>query len=221
VGIGQCALLVVKINTSTQALTVDELQGHTKTVLINMLDTIHNSVTRNLDHVVASPEFQAGLEQDKEKTFDSMSIRSIKRESAKRVKVYKDKDDMWFADSTNVGKTVTQGLVLPLLARGKVDLWLRDPQLTYWNVGGKKNSVGYHDFQHAHSKALARRRRELAEAEANGDDGAVVKLTLEDCVDRGWIPGEDALEAPDEFSGETSLWTRRETCCQTPTPGQG
>ena len=205
---GLVNVLVVKINASARAATVDELEDRTKAVIVNMLDTIHNSVARDLGRTVASPAFQARLASDKDKDGGDYFIRSITDESARRVKVYKDKDGMWYVDSTNMAKAVEQALVLPRQAKNKIDLWFGDPELTCYDMGATGDPACYHDFQRAHSKALARRRQALKAAEASRDDGAVAKLALEDCAARGWIAGEGALEAADDFSGQTPLWTQ-------------
>jgi hypothetical protein len=165
-------------------------------------------VCRDLKNLIVSPEFKARFQLDNHKSCLDDFTGSVEKESAGRVKVYADKDGPWFATSTNLGKAISDATTLPLLAMGKVKLWISDPSLDCWDMGKTDDAATYHDFQRAHSKALVQRRRALAAAEEAKDESAVARLALEECQARGWIHNEDALNAPDEYLGQTPVYAQ-------------
>jgi hypothetical protein len=205
--------LLVKINANTKSLTVEELEERRKSVVVSMLQTIHADVCRALDARVQTHSFRNRLELDKKQDYKDEFISSIKEESASRVVVYKDhKDAVWFASNSRLGKAISDGLTISMLAKAKLDLWLRDASLDLYRM-----TVSY-DFQRAYAKLLARQRQEVKEAEEaaafEGSDGAAAqrlqKLALKECVARRWIGGEEEedLEHVDETTTATPLWTQ-------------
>jgi hypothetical protein len=204
--------LLVKINANTKALTVEELQGRRQSVVVTSLEVIHADVCRALDARVESDAFRNRLALDKDKRCKDSFIKSIKEESGRRVKVYKDKDAAWFASNSRLGKAFSDGLAISMLAKAKLDLWLRDTSLSTMDM------VYSYNFQRAHAKLLARQREEVKEAEEaaalEGSEGAAAQrlqeLALEECVARRWVGGEDEgeLEHEDESTTATPLWTQ-------------
>jgi hypothetical protein len=139
---GLVKILHVKANSNTKALTVEELEGRRKTVVVGFLDTILNDISRGIDTEIESEEFQKRLQvdclfsnptfkdhlvrEDKDfltKDWKSPFIQSIKDESVARAKVYKDKDGAWFASNVNLAHAVSDGLALSTLANAKRTLW--------------------------------------------------------------------------------------------------
>jgi hypothetical protein len=231
---GVVRVLLVKANANTKALTVEELEGRRKTVVVGFLDTILNDISRGIDAAVETEEFQKRLQVDclvsipalkadlvrKDKDFLTRDwkppfIESIKDESAARAKVYKDKEGAWFASNTHLAQAVSDGLALSTLANAKRTLWLRDTSIGVWEMGGaaEKRISYYYNFQRAHAKLLARQRKELKEAEEaaarEGSDGAAAQrlkeLALEESVSRRWITGAEGLEVKDETTSCTPL----------------
>jgi hypothetical protein len=204
--------LLVKINANTKALTVEELLGRRKSVVVSSLEVIHADVCRTLDTRVQTDIFRNRLAQDKAECFKDYFIMTIKDESSKRVKVYKDKDAAWFVSNTRLGKAFSDGLAISMLAKAKLDLWLRDTSLTAQDMAFS------YGFQRAYAKLLARRRQEVKEAEEaaalEGSEGAAAQrlqeLALEECLARRWVGGEDEgeLEHADETTTATPLWTQ-------------
>jgi hypothetical protein len=204
--------LLVKINANTKALTVEELQGRRQSVVVSSLEVIHADVCRALDARVQTDSFRTRLAQDKSHIFKDDFVRSIKEESGRRVKVYKDKEAAWFASNSRLGKAFSDGLTISMLAKSKLDLWLRDTSLSTGDMAYS------YDFQRAHAKLLARQREEVKEAEEaaarEGSEGAAAQrlqqLALEECVARRWVGGEDEreLEHEDETTTATPLWTQ-------------
>ena len=206
--------LLVKINANTKALTVEELQGRRQSVVVTSLEVIHADVCRALDARVQTDAFRNRLAQDEEQSlyWEKKFIRSIKEESGRRVKVYKDKDAVWFASNSRLGQAFSDGLDISMLAKAKLDLWLRDTSLTVMDMACS------YDFQRAYAKLLARQREEVKEAEEaaalEGSEGAAAQrlqeLALEECVARRWVGGEDEgeLEHEDESTTATPLWTQ-------------
>jgi hypothetical protein len=230
---GVVRVLLVKANANTKALTVEELEGRRKTVVVGFLDTILNDISRGIDDAIQTEEFQKRLQvdclfsipslknslvrEDKDfltKDWKTPFIQSIKDESAARAKVYKDKEGAWFASNANLAKAVSDGLALSTLANAKRTLWLRDTSIGVWEMGGAAEyKVIYYNFRRAYSKLLARQRKELKEAEEavarQGSGGAAAQrlkeLALEECVSRRWITGEKGLEDRDETTSCTPL----------------
>jgi hypothetical protein len=204
--------LLVKINANTKALTVEELQGRRQSVVVTSLEVIHADVCRALDARVESDSFRNRLALEKNQDFGDEFIESIKEESGRRVKVYKDKDAAWFASNSRLGKAFSDGLAISMLAKAKLDLWLRDTSLSTGDMSYSYN------FQRAYAKLLARQREEVKEAEEaaalEGSEGAAAQrlqeLALEECVARRWVGGEDEgeLEHEDESTTATPLWTQ-------------
>jgi ankyrin repeat protein len=188
---GLVRVLHVKINASTKALTVEELAGRRKTVVVGFLDTILNDISRDMDAAVDKENFRARLAVDCQSSalqglqnllqkelfarhnrsdflttdWKPAFIQSIKDESAARAKVYKDKDSTWFASNAHLAKSVSDGLALSTLAKAKYTLWLRDTTLGLYDMACLSNRVLYHNFQRSYGKLLARQRKELKEAE--------------------------------------------------------
>ena len=231
---GLVKILHVKANSNTKALTVEELEGRRKTVVVGFLDTILNDISRGIDAAVETEQFQKRLQvdclvsnsavkahlEDVDKNFltkdwKSPFMQSIKYESAARAKVYKDKEGAWFASNAHLAQAVSDGLALSTLANAKRTLWLRDTSIGVWEMGGAaaKSKAYYYNFQRAHGKLLARQRKELKEAEEaaarEGSDGAAAQrlkeLALEQCVSRRWITGAEGLEDKDETTSCTPL----------------
>ena len=230
---GVVRVLLVKANANTKALTVEELEGRRKTVVVGFLDTILDDISRAIDDDVQTEQFQTRLQvdclcsnsglktelldEDKDfltKDWRTPFIQSIKDESAERAKVYKDKEGAWFASNAHLAQAVTDGLALSTLANAKRTLWLRDTSIGVWEMGGAAEyNVIYYNFRRAYSKLLARQRKELKEAEEaaarEGSDGAAAQrlkeLALEQCVSRRWITGAEGLEDKDETTWCTPL----------------
>ena len=231
---GVVRVLLVKANANTKALTVEELEGRRKTVVVGFLDTILNDISRGIDAAFETDEFQTRLQvdclvsipavkdhlvdEDKDfltKDWKSPFMQSIKDESAARAKVYKDKDGAWFASNTNLAHAVSDGLALSTLANAKRTLWLRDTSLGVWEMGGAATRAIslYYNFQRAHAKLLALQRKELKAAEeAAADEGSdsaaaqrLKELALEESVSRRWITGAEGLEDKDETTSCTPL----------------
>jgi hypothetical protein len=152
---GVVRVLLVKANANTKALTVEELEGRRKTVVVGFLDTILNDISRGIDAAVETEQFQKRLQVDcivsipslksdfvrKDKDFLTKDWRtpfmqSIKDESAARAKVYKDKEGAWFASNAHLAQAVSDGLTLSTLANAKRTLWLRDTSIGVWEMGG-------------------------------------------------------------------------------------
>jgi hypothetical protein len=136
---GLVRVLHVKINASTKALTVEELAGRRKTVVVGFLDTILNDISRDMDAAVEKEDFRARLAVDCQSSalqglqnllqkelfarhnrsdflttdWKPAFIQSIKDESAARAKVYKDKDSTWFASNAHLAKSVSRFLRSP------------------------------------------------------------------------------------------------------------
>ncbi len=230
---GVVRVLLVKANANTKALTVEELEGRRKTVVVGFLDTILNDISRGIDAAVETEEFQKRLQVDclvsipgfkdflvrKDKDFltkdwETPFIQSIKDESATRAMVYKDKDDSWFATNAHLAQAVSNGLTLSTLAYAKRTLWLRDTSIGVWEMGGaaEKDIPYYYNFQRSYATFLTRQRKELKEVEeaaGEGSDGAAAQrlkeLALEESVSRRWIAGADGLEDKDETTWCTPL----------------
>ena len=159
---GVVRVLLVKANANTKALTVEELEGRRKTVVVSMLDTIHTDVCRDLDVRVETEEFRARVAMDNnlsqqphyKRSTCLDFIASIKGESAARVQVYKDKEGAWFASNGRLGKAVSDGLAISTLAKAKYTLWLRDPTLTLYDMCYKDSASTFHDFARSYSKLL-------------------------------------------------------------------
>jgi ankyrin repeat protein len=193
---GLVRVLRVKINANTKALTVEELAGRRKTVVVGFLDTILNDISRDMDAAVEKEDFRARLAVDCQSSalqglqnllqrelfarhnrsdflttdWKPAFIQSIKDESAARAKVYKDKDSTWFASNAHLAKSVSDGLALSTLAKAKYSLWLRDTTLGLYDMGCRSNRVLYHNFQRSYGKLLARQRKELKEAEVEAGE---------------------------------------------------
>jgi hypothetical protein len=128
------------------------------------------------------------------------------------VKVYKDKEAARFASNSRLGKAFSDGLGISMLAKAKLDLWLRDSSLD------TEDMYSSYDFQRAYTKLLARQREEVKEAEEaaalEGSEGVAAQrlqeLALQECVTRRWVGGEDKgeLEHADETTNATPLWTQ-------------
>ena len=231
---GLVKILHVKANSNTKALTVEELEGRRKTVVVGFLDTILNDISRAIDAAVQTEQFQNRLQgdclvsisglkavleyEDKDfltKDWKTPFIQSIKDECAARAKVYKDKEGAWFKSNANLAQAVSDGLALSTLANAKRTLWLRDTSIGVWEMGGaaEKWKDFYYNFRRAYSKLLARERKELKEAEEaaarQGSGGAAAQrlkeLALEECVSRRWITGAEGLEDRDETTSCTPL----------------
>ena len=231
---GVVRVLLVKANANTKALTVEELEGRRKTVVVGFLDTILNDISRGIDTAFETEQFQKRLQVDclvsipsfkdhhvsKDKDFLTKDwktpfIQSIKDESAARAKVYKDKEGAWFTSNAHLAQAVSDGLALSTLANAKRTLWLRDTSIGVWEMGGAAAdwTVYYYNFQRAHGKLLARQRKELKEAEEaaarEGSDGAAAQrlkeVALDQCVSRRWITGAEGLEDKDETTSCTPL----------------
>ena len=217
---GLVRVLLVKVNANSKALTIEELQGRRKTVVVSMIDTIYADVCHDVETRVQTEQFRARLAQEEEmhiRDYKDAFVQSIKDESAERVKVYREKESTWFASNARLAKAIVDGLDIATLAHAKFTLWLRDRTLTLYNMGDKSDPFIYFDFQRAYAKFLARQREDLtkaAEAVARqGSDGDAAErlqtLALEDCAVRRWIAGEDTeeLEHADEITSATPLWT--------------
>jgi hypothetical protein len=232
---GLVRVLLVKANANTKALTVEELEGRRKTVVVGFLDTILNDISRGIDAAVETEPFQKRLQvdclvskpgfkdqfvrEDKDfltKDWRTSFIQSIKEESAARAKVYKDKEGAWFASNAHLAQAVSDGLALSTLANAKRTLWLRDTSIGVWEMGGAETEEWrsyYYNFQRAYGRLLARQRKELKEAEEaaarEGSEGAasqrLKELALEQCVSRRWITGAEGLEDKDETTSCTPL----------------
>jgi hypothetical protein len=204
---GVVRVLLVKANANTKALTVEELEGRRKTVVVGFLDTILNDISRDIDAAVETEQFQKRLQVDslfsipamkaqfvrKDKDFltkdwKTTFIKSIKDESAARAKVYKDKEGAWFTSNAHLAQAVSDGLALSTLANAKRTLWLRDTSIGVWEMGGAVDgsphiAVYYYNFRRAHGKLLSRQRKELKEAEEaaahEGSDGAAAQRLKE------------------------------------------
>jgi len=232
---GVVRVLLVKANANTKALTVEELEGRRKTVVVGFLDTILNDISRGIDAAVETEQFQKRLQVDSLVSIPSLQdylvredknfltkdwktpfIQSIKDESAARAKVYKDKEGAWFTSNAHLAQAVSDGLALSTLAKAKYELWLRDQTLTLQDMGRQGCNSGYHDYQRSFSKLLALQRQELTEAEeaaareVEGSDGKAAKrlqaLALADCISRRFLAGEDELDLADETTSLTPLW---------------
>ncbi len=231
---GLVKILHVKANSNTKALTVEELEGRRKTVVVGFLDTILNDISRGIDAAVESEEFQKRLQVDclfsnttfkdhfvrqgkdfLTKDWNGPFIQSIKDESAARAKVYKDKDGAWFASNVNLAHAVSEGLALSTLANAKRTLWLHDTSIGVWEMGGAAAEWKgyYYNFQRAYAKLLARQRKELKAAEeaaaGEGSHSAAAQrlkeLALAECVSRRWITSAEGLEDKDETTSCTPL----------------
>ena len=155
---GTVRVLLVKTNANSRAQTTEELQDRRKNIVVNMLETVHTDMCRELDARTLSEAFRARLAQDRNQHKKDDFIVSIKEESAARVQVYKDKEGAWFAANARLGKAVTDGLTLSRLAMAKYELWLRDTELDLF-------ACREYSFQRAYCKCLAARRQHLAAAE--------------------------------------------------------
>ena len=156
---GTVRVLLVKTNANSRAQTTEELQDRRKNIVVNMLETVHTDLCRELDARTLSEAFRARLAQDRNQHKKDDFIVSIKEESAVRVQVYKDKEGAWFAANARLGKAVTDGLALSRLAMAKYELWLKDTQLDLFTACRE------YSFQRAYCKCLAARRQHLAAAE--------------------------------------------------------
>jgi hypothetical protein len=151
-----------------------------KNVVVAFFDTIQNDVVREIDRNVQTESFQKRLEVESDSKYrqrdKNVFIDSIKSESASRAEVYKAKPGAWFASNAHLGKAVIDGLALSSLAKAKYELWLRDENLTLFDMG-HKGLWNYHDYQRCYAKLLALQRQELTEAEeaaerqVKGSDG--------------------------------------------------
>jgi ankyrin repeat protein len=195
----------VLCSANSKALTVEELEGRRKKVVVQVLDELHNDVCRAVNAAAATADFQARVKRDSDARdhWKRKFIASIKEESAARVAVYKALPDSAYTSIDTLGEAVSQGLSLPLLAQGKYLLWLEDPSLSLWEMGNPKDSK-YLGFNASRGRRLARRRLLLQES-APGPE--TVALALEDCRDRRLVTGAGAagFERKDLFSGETPL----------------
>ena len=156
----------------------------------------------DIDRSAGTDEFKQRVAQDNTKEenkgmWRDKFIASIKNEAARRVGVYEGKPPAFFTDNDNLGKAVNDALNLPLLARGKLQLWLQDASVNLRDVGAKGESW-FIDFQKARGRATARRRQLLVAAEKEGDTEGLKKLALEECLQRRLIASEDGLEDLDE-----------------------
>ena len=167
-----------------------------------MLQLLHSAVCQELDAKVAAPQFAARVKTDKYDNKKDAFIGSIKEESAAQVAVYEGKAGKWFANNTQLGKAVADGLALPGLARSKLNLWMHDPSLDLYDAAYSLN------FQTARLRAMKRRENMLADAEAAGEPNALAALAAEDCVAKHYIDDEASLERPDELSGQMPLMTQ-------------
>jgi len=203
---GPVKILAVKANANTKALTLEEIEGQRKGIVMNMVKLLDSALGQELDAKALKPECLARVEADSSSSFyfndhDFSFIPEIKTESKGRVAVYEAKAGVWFANNAHLGKAVADGLALPGLAMGKFNLWMDDTSLNL------KDTCSL-NFQTAHLRGMQRRERLLAEAEAAGDGATVTALALEDCVAQRYITDAASLENPDEISGETALITQ-------------
>ena len=203
---GVVRVLLVKANANTKALTVEELEGRRKTVVVGFLDTILNDISRGIDAAVETEQFQTRLQvdclvsipavkahlvsEDKDfltKDWKTPFMQSIKEESAARAKVYKDKDGAWFSSNAHLAQAVSDGLALSTLANAKRTMWLRDTSIGVWEMGGAlalaQSIEFYYNFQRSYTKLLVRQRKELKAAEAaaagEGSDSAAAQRLKE------------------------------------------
>jgi len=200
---GIVKIVYVLCSANSKALTVEELEGRRKKVVMQMLDTLHNDVCRFVETESATAEFQARVAQDSDPDWKDDFVLSIKDESSARVAMYNALPDSAYVAVEMLGEAVSQGLALPLLARAKLRLWLEDPSLDLYH----SSQFRILNFNFAQGRRLARRRL-LLQASAGGAETAV--LALEDCQERRLVSGVDAaaLERRDIFSGETPLITQ-------------
>ena len=151
----------VLVSANSRAETVEELEGRRKRVVVQVLDTLHAAVCREVDAAFATAEFKARRAQDPEwsQSCKDDFIDSIKDESAARVAVYKALPDSAYAQIDKLGEAVAKGLALPLLARAKRLLWLEDKSLNLWTMGiNQSNNPQYLGLNAAQGRRLARRR---------------------------------------------------------------
>ena len=196
---GPVRILYVRINVNSKTLTIEELADQRKDVVVPMIQLLHSAVCQDLHAQVLLPTFTTRVGADRFRSFKDLFIASIEKESAAQVAVYASKAGVWFANNSQLGKAVADGLALPSLAYGKLRLWLNDLSLDLQQA--------YHlNFQTARLRGLKRRERLLADdAEAAREPGALTVLALEECAARHYIDDEASLDQPDEVSGQTRL----------------
>jgi hypothetical protein len=154
-----------------------------KDVVVAFFDTIQNDVVREIDRSVHTEAFQKRLKVDmttklaRPRVNKDDFIASIKSESASRAEVYKAKPGAWFSSNARLGKAVIDGLALSTLAKAKYELYLRDQNLTLYDMGCQHDKSNYLNYQRSYAKLLALQRQELTEAEeaaareVQGSDG--------------------------------------------------
>jgi len=201
---GLVRILYARFNLNGKTHTIEELADQRKDVVVPMLQLLHSAVCQDLHAQVLLPAFAARIEADEYGDYKDHLIDSIKKESAAQVAVYAGKAGTWFANNTQLGKAVADGLALPSLARGKLLLYLYDGSL-------HAPEAMHLNFQAARQRGMKRRERLMADAEAATEAArepvVLTALALEECAVRHYIHDEASLEWPDEVSGQTPLLT--------------
>jgi len=193
-------MVIVKVNVNGRAETVEEIVARRKMVALDVLHTLHRLTCEEIENSAQTDRFKKRVAADtywNKSEYSDKLIASIKEEAAMRVRVYEEKAPVYFTVNANLGKAISDALALPLLARGKLDLWLQDVSINLLQVG-RVDVPNYLNFAKAAGRATARRQQLLLQAERDGDKDAVKTLALEECIQRRLITSEGDLETPDE-----------------------
>ena len=182
-GGGVVRIYHVLVSANSRAQTVEELEGRRKSVVVQVLDTLHADVCRAVDAAAKTEEFERRVAEDREGQFKDKFIVSIKDESAARVAVYKALPDSAYAAIEVLGDAVSKGLALPLLANSKLRLWLEGLSLDLWTMGDT-SSPGYLGLDAAQGRRLAKRRLLLLDSSAAGRIDGVGRIVVEDGLGR-------------------------------------
>ena len=182
-GGGVVRIYHVLVSANSRAQTVEELEGRRKSVVVQVLDTLHADVCRAVDAAAKTEEFERRVAEDREGQFKDNFIDSIKDESAARVAVYKALPDSAYAAIEVLGDAVSKGLALPLLANSKLRLWLEGLSLDLWTMGDTSHP-GYLGLDAAQGRRLAKRRLLLLDSSAAGRIDGVGRIVVEDGLGR-------------------------------------
>ena len=184
-GGGVVRIYHVLVSANSRAQTVEELEGRRKSVVVQVLDTLHADVCRAVDAAAKTEEFEKRVAQDKYSRIELKDrfINSIKDESAARVAVYKALPDSAYAAIEVLGDAVSKGLAHPLLANSKLRLWLEDLSLDLWTMADT-SCPGYLGLNAAQGRRLAKRRLLLLDSSAAGRIDGVGRIVVEDGLGR-------------------------------------
>ena len=182
-GGGVVRIYHVLVSANSRAQTVEELEGRRKSVVVQVLDTLHADVCRAVDAAAKTEEFERRVAEDRDPGYKDKFIVSIKDESAARVAVYKALPDSAYAAIEVLGDAVSKGLALPLLANSKLRLWLEGLSLDLWTMGDT-SCPGYLGLDAAQGRRLAKRRLLLLDSSAAGRIDGVGRIVVEDGLGR-------------------------------------